>query len=389
MIQVDRKQFSRALDLAAAVVASRWTIPILGNLKVSANGVLRLEGTDLDNWTCAEMPYTGDAGDFTLPQPRLVRSAINTAGGDTVSLKPDEGAAVRLEAGKLASDLGTLPADDFPFPDRVGIEEFGATLGAGELKQLKRVMAAISTEETRYYLNGVCVRHLSDWTYRFAATDGHRLLVVDIPLPDADGVIPNDTIIPRAWLNLVMARFARTKDGVRFSYGRTMVPNKEGPTLPLQAGGTRIAMRGDLDGIGFSVTGKLVDGKYPDYHRIIPTDLKYFARFRRADLVQAVHAVAALNIGKYRAVKLTFPKGKICCELVSADLGKSVFDIEAEHDVPKDVEHIGFNGRYLIDTLQALQGEEVVLQLNDSAGPALLTDPTDTAFKAVLMPTRV
>lgn len=134
MIEVNRKLFSRALDLAAATVLNRNTIPILGNIKVTANGSLRLEGTDLDNWTCAELAYSGEAGDFTLPQPRMLRAAINQAGGEAVTLHPAEGTAVALRAGHLDSELKTLPADDFPFSDRIAEEEFGATLGEGELR---------------------------------------------------------------------------------------------------------------------------------------------------------------------------------------------------------------------------------------------------------------
>lgn len=389
MITVNRKQFTRALDLAAATVVNRGTIPILSNLKVTANGSLRLEGTDLDNWTCAELAYEGHAGDFTLPQPRMVRAAINQAGGEAVTVSPAENDAVDLRAGRLESTLSSLPAADFPFPDRIGTEEFLATLGAGELRQIARVMSAISSEETRYYLNGICVSHVADWTYRFAATNGHFLLMVDVPLPDAVGSIPNGTILSRMWLNLVMKRFAKAKEGVRLTYGQKAAPNSDGPDLVPPKGGPRVAMRADLEGIAYSVTGKLIDGQYPDYARIIPTDLPCFARFRRVDLVRAIHSLTSLTVGRYRAIKLTFPPGKVCCELNSPDLGKSVFDIEAEHNASDQLDHIGFNGQYLLATLNALGGEEVVMQVSDAAGPAVLTDPADTAFKAVLMPMRV
>lgn len=390
MIQVDRKQFSRALDLASASVVSRATIPILGNLKVTANGKLRLEGTDLDNATCAEIPYTGNPGEFTLPQPRMVRAAINQAGADEVALELDENCKVQMRSGRLDSLLSTLPADDFPAAGRIGFEEFSATLGATELKQIKRVMSAISTEETRYYLNGVCINHVADWTYRFAATNGHALLMCDVPLPDAQGSIPEKTIIPREWLGIAMSRFLRAKEGARLSYGRMAVPNIQGPDLPLEPGGTRLSLRADLGGIDYSVTGKLIDGTYPDYMRVVPTEFTSSARFRRADLAQAVRALSSFSEGKkYRAVKLSFQPGKILCELHSAVFGKVAFDIEAEHSVSADFDCIGFNGNYLLDVLTALNGEEVVLQMADSAGPGLFTDPTDTAFKAVLMPMRV
>lgn len=294
---------------------------------------------------------------------------------------------VNLRAGRLQSDMGTLPADDFPFTPRITFEDFSATLGASEFKQIARIMAAISTEETRYYLNGVCVRRIGDWLYQFAATDGHRLMTVDVPLPDAVGVLPDNTIIPRQWLKIVMARLANAKDGARLTYGRVPVSNTAEPDLALQPGGPRIAVRADLAGIVYSLTGKLIDGTYPDYTRIIPTDLPYAVRFRRADLVQAVHALSALTFSKYRSVKLSFPNGKMCAQLISADLGKSAFDLEAEHDVPADFA-IGLNGNYLLGMLDALSGDEAVIAVSEVTAPVVVTDPADTAFKGVLMPVR-
>lgn len=387
MIEVNRKQLSRAIDLASVVVERRCTISILTSLKCTANGALRLEGYDLDNWTCAELPYEGEAGEFSLPAPRMVRSAINQAGGEVVSIGPDDSThKVRLRSGRLDSNLSSLPADDFPSTDRIGFEEFSATLGAAELKQIARVMAAISTEETRYYLNGVCVRKIGEWLYQFAATDGHRLMIIDVPLPDAQGTLPDNTIIPAAWLNIVMDRFTKAREGARLSYGLTAIPNSDGPELPLKPGGPRISLAADLDGIGYSLTGKLIDGKYPDYMSVIPADLRYFARFARADLARAVQALSSFSNERTRAVKLSFASGKICCELNSPDLGRSVFDIDAEHDVPVSVSHIAFNGKYLLGMLSGLTGSEVVLRLNGESDPAVVTDPADTAFVGVLMP---
>ena len=390
MIEVNRKLFSRAVDLAAAATSRYATIPIISTLKVTANGKLRLEGTDLDNHAVAELPYEGKPGEFTLPQPRLLRTAVNQAGGETVTLDANGENKLRLRAGRLDSNLITQPADDFPAHPRITFDDFTATLGAGELKQIRRVMAAMSTEETRYYLNGVCVSHVADWTYRFAATNGHVLLVCDVALPDAAGVLPDMTIIPRDWLNTIMARFAKMKSGARFTFGRQGIANTAGPDLPLQPGGVRISLRGDLDGIDYAVTGKLIDGKYPDYSKVIPTSHDYAIRLRRADLVQAVHTVSAICFGKWRAIKLSFPAGKLRVELSSPDLGDSAFEFEAEHNVPAGSPYVGLNTDYLVRVLNSLHGEEVVLGISkEPVSPVTFSDPADTAFKAILMPTRI
>jgi len=390
MIEVNRKQFTRALDLASAVVGKSSTIPILQSMKVTANGALRLEATNLDNCTCAELPYEGAAGNFLLPQPRMLRSAINQAGGDDVSVLPADDRSIEVRSGRLGSKLLTMPVCDFPPLDRIGFEEFSATLGAAEFKQLARLVPAISQEETRYYLNGICVKRLDGWTYRFAATDGHKLMIVDIPLPDAVGIIPDNTIIPRDWLTIVLARLAKAKEGARLTFGRMAVPNNAGPDLPLAPGGPRIALQGDLDGIVYSVTGKLIDGQYPDYQRVVPTDTRYVVRVSRRELVQAISALASLSFDKsFRAVKLTFPAGKLRCELFNVELGTSTFDIDAEHNVAAGLEQIGFNAKYLLAMCNSLTGEEMQLHLSAHDAPAIVTDPADTAFKGVIMPMRV
>lgn len=389
MIEVNRKLFTRALDLVGATVVNRGSIPILSNIKVTANGSLRLEGTDLDNWTSAELPYEGETGEFTLPQPRMVRAALNQAGGAVVTVQPDEQDSVAVSCGKLHSDIASLPAADFPFTPRITFEDFSATLGAVEFKQIQRIMAAISSEETRYYLDGVNVRRIDDWTYRFCATDGHRMMVIDIPFPDAKGVLPDNTIIPKQWLTIAMQRFAKAKEGTALTFGRVPVANKANPDLPLEPGGPRIALRTNLDGITYSVTGKLIDGTFPDYTKVFPESHQFSASMRRADLTQAVHALAAMTFSRYRSVKLTFLPGKVCVELLSPDLAKSRFDVEAVHDVPEG-RVVGLNGNYLLGMLDALAGTEVILGINGADfDPVLITDPADTAFKGLLMPIRV
>lgn len=395
MITVDRKQFTRAIALASSVVERRNTVPILGALKAVANGSFALQGTNLDETTLVEIPYQGGGADFILDSAPSVAAAINAAGGETVELTPHAPGRdsslprITLSAGALTGDLVSLPVDDHPGADRILFEEFAADIGPAELAQIARITRAISTEGTRYYLNGICVRKLGDWTWRFAATDGHRLMMVDVPLPNATGAIPDNTIIPRRWLNIALGRFRKAQDGARLTFGRLAVRNEAGPTLETETpGAPRIAITGVLDqGVRFTLTGKLIDGTYPDYGRVIPHAVKFSARMRRAELAQAIHALTPFANEKVRAVKLRFETGHLVCQLTSTGLGTGTFRVPCENNAEVGFE-IGFNAGYLLDMCASLTGEEIELGMSDSASPTIVHDPADTAFRAVLMPMR-
>jgi len=216
VITVDRKQFSRALALTTTVVERRSSIPILSTVKLVPNGALALQASDLDNFATVEIPYEGTASEICMASPHQVRRAVDAAGGKVVTLNTaKDSAVVEITAGKLNASIPTLPADDHPGAERILTEDFSADIGAPELRAIARVMPAMSVEETRYYLNGVCVRKIGEWLYRFAATDGHRLMIVDVPLPNAHGAIPDDTIIPKRWLDIVMNTFRSADKGGR------------------------------------------------------------------------------------------------------------------------------------------------------------------------------
>lgn len=390
MIQLDRKRFSRALGLANAAIERRNCIPALGGVRATANEAFVLEGSDLDNSTRVEMSYTGDHAAFTLTGAEGIRSAINLAGSDMVALSPEEdGRHVGIKSGRLSGELCTLAADDHPGADHIANEDFFADISGVELGQIARVTAAISTKQTRYYLNGICVRKIGEWLYRFAATDGHRLMMVDVPLPNAKGAIPDDTIIPRRWLGIALAQFSKAKTGVRLSYGPSIIPNSKGEDLAMEKKGSpRIRLSAEIEGMSFQLTGKLIDGTYPDYSRVIPANNDKVARMKRADLMQAIKSLSPLSTERTPAVKLIFGPGLVVIELDSPEVGKTWFEVPCEGNTPNGF-WIRFNGRYLLEMLAALRGDEVELHLDDAGSPTLVVDPSDTAFRGVLMPMRV
>lgn len=387
MIALSEKQFHKAATFASSVIGRRNTIPVLTMLKVTANGSLALEGTDLDMHARAVMPYDGDETEFLLNEPRKVLSAIKRAGAETVSFA--KGESLEMEAGELTANFGwTIPAEDFPSDNGIAEETLGATVGADFFAMLHRVRPAISKEETRYYLNGIFIRKVADWLYRLVATDGHRLFMADVPLPDATGELGDGVIIPRRAIERALSAFSKAADGVRFSVGRSALSNQKDKTLSPGGAASRAGFSAEIGGIKMALTTKLIDGTYPDYARVIPTECTFTIRLNRAALIKAVKSLTPLATDKTRAIRIAAEKGRVLIELHSPDIGKSRFPVAAEHKAPKEF-YFGLNARYLLEALNALTGEEVEFGLTDASAPLTITDPADTAFKIVQMPMRI
>lgn len=390
MIEVKRSDLIKALELAGCVIGRRNTVPALGAVRVTANGALRIEASDLDRFALAEIDYAGPEREgICLLYPERIRAAMAGTGGETVRIGfADSKAAISTGALELAA--ATLPGEDHPGFETADLEEFSAELGPDALAALARVMRAVSTEETRYYLNGVVVHRIDEWTWRFAATDGHRLMQVDVPLPGATGAIPDGTIIPRDLVKTVLARFARSREPVRVQFGYRRVVNTPDDTLaPEKKGAPRIAWSSTLGPVRLTLAGRLIDGTFPDYKRVIPAETKYAVRIARGVLQQAIATACAIDTGKVRAVRIAAVAGggvRLSCR--SPELGEGTVTVPAQHTLPTGYE-IGFSGQYLLDCLASLSGDEVDLRLNEKGDPAVIVDPADTAFLCVLMPMRV
>ena len=394
-ITVDPKLFRRAVALASGPVDRRPTVPILGTIRCRANGLLQLESSDVDTTTRVELPYTGEAADLVLPEPHRLQKALDRATGDTIELRRGSGhpgvpmpatTEVTIQSGAFATTLNSLYFDDHPGAELVHFPEWSSTITAADLRNLARLRRAISKEETRYYLNGVCLAREGE-TWRFAATDGHRLKLANLAMPDAEGEVPDGVIFPRRWFDLAIKAFARSKEPLRLVWGRTAVKNSESPDLPLEPGGYRIQLSGTVDGVAFTLASRLIDGTYPDITRVIPSATANRFTIRRADLIRAIRTLSPLATDKIRAFRLAFNgKGALACSIQCPSIGTSTIEIPAKGNTPLQ---ISFNGQYLRDAADALTGEDMIFECNSAVDPAIITDPADNAFRVVLMPMRV
>lgn len=389
MITAQIKDFRSAIALAGMAAERRNTIPILSALRCRANGKLEVAGTDLDMRMDVSIPReSGESGEFVLADFQFIAKSLGASGEKAATFATADN-GLSIVAGALSILVKSqMSADDWPANGGViGGETFSATLSTDHLRQLARVVPAISTEETRYYLNGVYFHHLDGWNYRLVSTDGHRLMMADIALPDATGVLKG-AIIPRKAVSVLLRALGKSRDPIRMIGGTGSKRNVVDSTAPDNPEATLVSFAGTKGNASLLLSTKLIDGTFPDYTRVIPKANEVKAVFQIADLRRAIEAVGHPG-SRVRALKLTFDKGTARFASHFADFSTDAgIEIPASHNARADFT-IGFNGQYLQDILGSLEGDEVVLSMADSASPVLIQDPADTAFTAILMPMRV
>ena len=363
---IERTTLLKSLGHVQSVVERRNTIPILSNVLIEATseGTLRLMATDLD-----------------LQIVEVVEAAIEQPGAITVSAhtlfdiarKLPEGSQVQLSAadgkmlvvaGRARFNLQTLPKDDFPMIAE-GELPTRFELPAETLKQLiDKTRFAISTEETRYYLNGIFF-HVQDDVLKAAATDGHRLARVTIARPDGAEGMP-DIIIPRK----CVGELRKLLDEVDGSVG-------------ISLSSTKIRF-----GLGTAIlTSKLIDGTFPDYNRVIPTANDKLLKLDPKSFMEGVDRVATIASEKTRAVKMALDRDKITLSVTSPENGTAAEEVSGDYSSPGF--EIGFNARYLLDILGQIDGDMVEVHLADAAAPTLIRENDKAAALYVLMPMRV
>jgi DNA polymerase-3 subunit beta len=370
-VTIERSAFLKALNHIQSVVERRNTIPILSNVMIdAAKGRLKLTATDLDmeivETLAADVLRNGAA---TAPAHMLYDIVRKLPEGAQVQaeLLTSEGGRLAVSAGSIRFELACLPKEDFP-QMTAGALPFRFRLATGELKKLiGRTRFAISTEETRFYLNGIYLHAHKEGKreMRAVATDGHRLARFQMELPEGAGDMPG-IIVPRK----TVVELARLLDDI------------EG-TIEVSLSDTKIQFATD----GIELTSKLIDGTFPDYQRVIPTGNDKVLTLDAREFAQAVDRVSTISADKTRAVKLGIARDKLTLTVINPDSGTATEDVGASYSAsPLE---IGFNARYLLDITGQIEGKEVRFQLSDAGSPTLIEDAEDPGTLYVLMPMRV
>jgi DNA polymerase-3 subunit beta len=370
-LSIERGVLLKAVGQAQSVVERRNTIPILANVLIEADGgQVSFRATDLDIEVIDRAPAMVDrAGATTVSAVMLHEIVRKLPDGALVSLAED-GATGRLTvaAGRSTFHLATLQKEDFPV---MASSEYASNFSAPAplLRRLfEKAKFAISTEETRYYLNGVYL-HVAQGeggaVLRCVATDGHRLARIDAPLPAGAEGMPG-VIVPRKTVGELRKLLDDDEAQIGVSVSETKVRFAT-PTIVL--------------------TSKVIDGTFPDYTRVIPTGNTRQLRVDAADFAKAVDRVATVSSERSRAVKLSLDEDRLVLSVNAPDSGAAEEEMAVAYH--SDRLEIGFNAKYLLEIAEQVDREDAVFLFNSPGDPTLMREGNDQSAVYVVMPMRV
>ncbi|NNG05303.1 MAG: DNA polymerase III subunit beta [Inquilinus sp.] len=370
-LTIERAALLKGLGHVQSVVERRNTIPILSNVLMRAEaGTLGLTATDMDVEIVESVPAeVRGAGAITAPAHTLHDIVRKLPDGSQVELDATgEAGSMTLRAGRSTFRLGCLPVEDFPSMTG-GDLPVRFSLPAADLRMLiDRTRFAISTEETRYYLNGIYL-HAGEAegrpVLRAVATDGHRLARVEMALPEGAAGMPG-VIVPRK----TTAELHKLTD-------------EAAGDIAVELSDSKIKFAFD----SVVLTSKLIDGTFPDYERVIPSDNDKSMEVDAKEFAAAVDRVSTISTEKSRAVKLGLGDGTLVLSATSAEQGSANEEVEMTYD--GEPFEIGFNSRYLLDITQQIEGERAGFSVKDAGSPTIIRDVGDGSALYVLMPMRV
>jgi DNA polymerase-3 subunit beta len=366
VLKTAQEKFLAALQAVAGIVERRHTLPILANVLIRKTGAeLEFTTSDLEIQVRTSAELGGDAGNFatTVGARKLIDILRSMPVDQTVTLSAAQN-KLTLQGGKSRFTLQTLPADDFPLVQEAA--DFGPMFSVPQ-KALKglinQVHFAMAVHDIRYYLNGILFV-AEGKSLTLVATDGHRLALaqatLDVDIPKQEVILPRKTV-------LELQRLLKDED-------------------------TPIEMRFAGNQAKFAFSGmefvtKLVEGKFPDYNRVIPKNHKNHVTLGRAPLLASLQRAAILTSEKFKGVRVNIEPGTL--RIASSNAEQEEAKEELEVDYGGDAIEIGFNVTYLIDALSNMNVEMIKMELQDTNSSALITVPEQSGFKYVVMPMRI
>ncbi len=368
---IERAALLKAVSQAQSVVERRNTIPILANVLIEAEGSdVSFRATDLDIEVVDKVAAQVERAGATTVSATLLHEIVRKLpDGALISLTADTAAGrLTVEAGRSNFSLATLPREDFPV---MASSEYASNFAAPApvLRRLfDKSKFAISTEETRYYLNGVYL-HIADAegskALRCVATDGHRLARIDAEMPEGAAEMPG-VIVPRKTVGELRKLLDDDEMEIAVSVSETKI---------------RFATP------AITLTSKVIDGTFPDYTRVIPQGNTRKMEVDAADFARAVDRVATVSSERSRAVKLQLDEDRLVLSVNAPDSGAAEEELAVAY--ADERLEIGFNAKYLLEIASQVDRENAVFLFNSSGDPTLMREGNDTSAVYVVMPMRV
>ncbi len=373
-LTIERSLLLKALAHVQSVVEKRNTIPILSNVKlVAENNQLALTATDMDIAITEKVAAdVSEAGSLTVPAHTFYDIIRKLPDGSQVELSgdSDESGRLKIVSANCKFSLPCLPVAEFPVMDAGNLPNNFELTPAELIALIDKTRFAISTEETRYYLNGIYLHATTSEdgnnVLKSVATDGHRLGCIKVDAPAGSESIPG-VIVPRKTVLEVRKLLDGVEDNVKVALSENKISFSIGDDATLLS--------------------KLIDGTFPDYEKVIPQYNKNLLKVDRTALSQAVDRVSTISSERSRAVKITLKNNVLTLSASNEDSGTANEEIAVEYE-GKDIE-IGFNSRYLLEILSGLEDNTAAFAFADGAAPAVIKDPATAGALFVIMPMRI
>lgn len=366
-IRAKREDFLATLYWTQTIVERRNTMPILANVLVETDrGGVRVTATDLEVGVRGRLDAEVSKEGMVTLNAKKFYEIVREAPEETVQLKRLENEWVEIKSGRSVFKVVGLDAREFPqFPHIEG-EKLAVTSASVLREMIEKTLFSVSTDETRYSLNGVFIEQSEKGKARMVATDGHRLALVEREL----GVLglEKGVILPRKGLAELKKVLEASENGV-------------------------VAL-GFKDNMGLVVKEdvelfmRLIDGDFPDYNKVIPKDNPHVVKLEQEALLRSLRRVSILSSERYRGVKIDLGDGRVLISASNPDLGEAVEEIEVEYGGKPLT--VGFNARYLMDVLGVLgEGADIDLEVKDEVSPSLVRKRGDEGYLYVVMPMRL
>ena len=367
-VYVERNDLVKALGHSHSVVEKKTTVPVLSHLLLTTEGgKLKVTSTDLElaiiETVEAEIPQEGSAVVLENTFYEIVRKLPD---GSKVMLQMKEnGHQLAVVSGASRFTLSCLPAKEFPAVQVIDLPCHFKIPAKNLSRLLSRTEFAMSTEETRYYLNGIYLHPYNGTELRAVATDGHRLARVSVPFPEEAQEFPG-IIISRKTVNEVLKILMTQTSDVEVNLSETQI------TFIFE---------------NVILTSRLIDGVFPDYEKAIPGGNDKVVRLDVNPFLKAVERVAIISSDHSRGLKIEAQEGKLTLSSANSEIGSATEEIEVQYEA--DSMEVGFNSKYLMDIAKQMENEQAELAFSDSNTAVVIKNMADALSLYVLMPMRV
>ncbi len=365
--KIEADQLKRALQRAQGIVERKTTMPILANVLINAQKTgVSVTAFDLDIGVVSEHPAEVLKPGAVTVSAKYLHDIVASAPDATLTLKRLSNNYVEITSGTANFKIVGMAPEEYPkFPkeESAGLVKVN---GALILEMIKKTQFAISTDETRYILNGVFFEPREGGKTRMVATDGHRLALVEREM-EGDFGLKSGVIVPRKGL---------------FELRRLLDEAPEAECFLGFADNSALFKK-----TGLTMVMRLIDGQFPEYQRVIPKEGEKQVALPRIRFLEGLRRIALLSADKSNAVKVRLSDNLLRITSHNPDLGEAKDDIDCTYRGPELT--VGFNARYLTDVLSVLDTDEVVFELGDEHSPGVLHAPGDKSYTAVVMPMRV